>query len=155
MIARHFPDWKLDIVGDGEAREALLRQIQTYGLEQQIALVYPTKEIEKIYLDASLLVLSSRYEGLPMVLLEAQSFGLPIVSFRCKCGPADIVTYGVNGFLVEESNIQELAKQMAVVMKNDDLRKRMGAKAKEASFRYCEDVVMQQWVTLFRSLMKI
>ena len=155
MIARHFPDWKLDIVGDGEAREALLRQIQTYGLEQQIALVYPTKEIEKIYLDASLLVLSSRYEGLPMVLLEAQSFGLPIVSFRCKCGPADIVTDGVNGFLVEEGNIQELAKQMTVVMKNDDLRKRMGAKAKEASFRYCEDVVMQQWVTLFRSLMKI
>lgn len=152
MIAWQFPDWKLDIVGDGEARESLLRQIQTYGLGQQITLVHPTQNIEKIYLDASLLVLSSRYEGLPMVLLEAQSFGLPIVSFRCKCGPADIVTDGENGFLVEEGNIQELAKQMAVVMDNDVLRKQMGAKAKKASLRYREDVVMQQWMTLFRSL---
>lgn len=151
-LSSEFPDWKLDIIGDGEERGKLQNLIRSYHLEKQVTLVKPTQNIVQVYLDASLLVLSSRYEGLPMVLLEAQTFGLPIVSFACKCGPKDIVTNGENGFLVEEGDRKGLARQMATVMKDEALRRQMGRKAKEASRRYAEDVVMAKWITLFDSL---
>lgn len=153
-VASRFPDWQLDIVGEGEEREALQRQINAYGLERQIALVSPTKEVEKLYLEASLLVLSSRYEGLPMVLLEAQAFGLPIVAFRCKCGPADVVTDGEDGFLVADGDTLELAQRMMALMADEALRQQMGRKAKVASHRYDEENVMKQWTDLFDSLTK-
>ena len=136
----------------GEERDKLQDLIHAYHLDGQVTLVSPTKSIDKVYLDASVLVMSSRYEGLPMVLLEAQAFGLPIVSFACKCGPKDIVANGETGFLVEENDIEGLARQLVKVMKDKNLRKQMGRKAKEASLRYAEDAVMAKWTALFDSL---
>lgn len=152
ILSPEFPDWRLDIIGDGEERDKLQHLIRSYHLEEQVTLASPTKSIDKVYLDASVLVMSSRYEGLPMVLLEAQAFGLPIVSFACKCGPKDIVANGETGFLVEENDIEGLARQLAKVMKDKKLRKQMGRKAKEASLRYAEDAVMAKWTALFDSL---
>ena len=94
------PAWTLDIIGDGEWTDRLQRQIKRKRLNHCVFLKPPTGQIEEEYRQASLLVLSSRYEGLPMVLLEAQSFGLPIVSFACKCGPGDVITDGKNWFFV-------------------------------------------------------
>ena len=142
ILSPGFPGWKLDIIGNGEERDKLQDLIHAYHLDGQVTLVSPTKSIDKVYLDASLLAMSSRYEGLPMVLLEAQAFGLPIVSFACKCGPKDIVTDGETGFLAAENDIKGLAQQMAKLMENTQLRKQMGRKAKEASRRYAEDAVM-------------
>lgn len=142
ILSPGFPGWKLDIIGNGEERDKLQDLIHAYHLDGQVTLVSPTKSIDKVYLDASVLVMSSRYEGLPMVLLEAQAFGLPIVSFACKCGPKDIVANGETGFLVEENDIEGLARQLVKVMKDKNLRKQMGRKAKEASLRYAEDAVM-------------
>lgn len=152
ILSPEFPDWRLDIIGDGEERDKLQHLIRFYHLEEQITLASPTKSIDKVYLDASVLAMPSRYEGLPMVLLEAQAFGLPIVSFACKCGPKDIVADGETGFLVEENDIEGLARQLAKVMKDKNLRKQMGRKAKEASLRYAEDAVMAKWTALFDSL---
>ena len=152
ILSPEFPDWKLDIIGDGEERDKLQQLICSYHLEEQVSLASPTKSIDKVYLDASVLAMSSRYEGLPMVLIEAQAFGLPIVSFACKCGPKDIVADGETGFLVEENDIEGLARQLAKVMKDKNLRRQMGRKAKEASLRYAEDAVMAKWTVLFDSL---
>lgn len=152
ILSPGFPGWKLDIIGNGEERDKLQDLIHAYHLDGQVTLVSPTKSIDKVYLDASVLVMSSRYEGLPMVLLEAQVFGLPIVSFACKCGPKDIVANGETGFLVEENDIEGLARQLVKVMKDKNLRKQMGRKAKEASLRYAEDAVMAKWTALFDSL---
>lgn len=152
MLSAQFPDWKLDIIGDGEEREALQNQIHAYGLENQIALLKPTRQIAQLYLDASLLVLSSRYEGLPMVLIEAQTFGLPIVAFQCKCGPKDVVADKETGFLVPEGDVKRLAKGMAALMKDEALRKEMGRKARLASLRYDENAIMRQWTDLFHLL---
>ena len=154
ILSPGFPGWKLDIIGNGEERDKLQDLIHAYHLDGQVTLVSPTKSIDKVYLDASLLAMSSRYEGLPMVLLEAQAFGLPIVSFACKCGPKDIVTDGETGFLAAENDIKGLAQQMAKLMENTQLRKQMGRKAKEASRRYAEDTVMAKWMELFDSLKK-
>lgn len=152
MLASQFPDWKLDIIGEGEEHEALQKLIDSYRLGQQVTLVHPTQQIERMYRNASLLVLSSRYEGLPMVLLEAQAFGLPIVAFTCKCGPRDIVSDQETGILVAEGDIEGLAKGMSTVMENETLRKQMGVKAKAVSLRYDEDVIMKKWMDLFHQL---
>ena len=154
MISPQFPEWKLDIIGDGEERETLQCLIYHYGLEKTITLFKPMKEIAQAYCGASLLVLTSRYEGLPMVLLEAQTFGLPIVAFQCKCGPKDIVEEGKTGFLVEEGNIREFAQKMALVMSDEELRKQMGRNAQTASLRYKEDSIMEKWMKLFDVLVK-
>lgn len=76
------------------------------------------------YTNASIFALSSRFEGLPMVLLEAQAAGIPIVSFACKCGPKDLVEEGVNGFLLEEGDMDGLAKRLICLMENGELRKK-------------------------------
>ena len=113
----------------------------------------PSNDMRREYLNASIFALSSRYEGLPMVLLEAQAAGLPIVSFACQCGPRDIVHEGVDGFLVPEDDITALAAKLKQLMDDEDLRRRMGQAAFEASPSYDLEVIMQQWMKLFEDVM--
>ena len=152
VIHRSQPEWKLDIIGDGEWLNRLQRQIDQHKLNHCIRLKSATSHIEDEYRQASLLVMSSRYEGLPMVLLEAQSFGLPIVSFACKCGPKDVITEGEDGFLVPKGSISVLADRILKLMENEDLRKRMGETALKSSYRFMESAIMQRWEKLFDSL---
>lgn len=152
LLASRFPDWKLDIIGDGEERPLLEQRIRSYGLERQVTLTRPTQEIGKVYQEASILASSSRYEGLPMVLLEAQAFGLPIVAFQCKCGPKDIVSDGMNGYLVPEGDTAGMAQRLEILMKDEALRKRMGLKAKESALRFNEEVIMKKWMYTFQTL---
>lgn len=152
LVVSEFPDWKLEIIGDGEDRNLLKSMIERYGLEDSLSLVPTNSEIEKHYLDSSVYVMTSRYEGLPMVLLEAQAFGLPIVSFRCKCGPADVVEDGKNGFLVAEGDVEAFAMQLKKVMADVDLRRKMSENALVASQRFSVEPVMTRWVELFESL---
>ena len=152
LLASRFPDWKLDIIGDGEERPLLEQRIHFYGLDRQVTLTRPTKEIDKAYMEASILASSSRYEGLPMVLLEAQSFGLPIVAFQCKCGPKDIVSDGINGYLVPEGDIAGMTQRLETLMKDETLRKRMGLKAKESALRFNEETIMKKWMNTFQTL---
>ena len=89
-----------------------------------------------------------------MVLIEAQSFGLPIVAFNCKSGPTDVVTDGVDGFLVPEGDIEALANRLIILMQNVSLRKDMGQWAKRASLRYEETSIMNKWMELFHTITK-
>lgn len=152
LLASRFPDWKLDIIGDGEERPLLEQRIHAYGLDRQVTLTHPTQEIDKVYMEASILASSSRYEGLPMVLLEAQSFGLPIVAFQCKCGPKDIVSDGINGYLVPEGDIADMTQRLETLMKDETLRKRMGLRAKESALRFNEEAIMEKWMNTFQTL---
>ena len=152
LLASRFPDWNLVIIGDGEERPLLEQRIRSYGLERQVTLTRPTQEIGKVYQEASILASSSRYEGLPMVLLEAQAFGLPIVAFQCKCGPKDIVSDGMNGYLVPEGDTAGMAQRLETLMKDVTLRKRMGLKAKESASRFNEEAIMEKWMNTFQTL---
>lgn len=87
-----------------------------------------------------------------MVLLEAQAFGLPIVAFQCKCGPKDIVSDGMNGYLVPEGDTAGMAQRLEILMKDEALRKRMGLKAKESALRFNEEVIMKKWMYTFQTL---
>lgn len=153
VINRFQPEWTLDIIGDGEWREHLQRQIDRNRLTHCIHLKFPTAHIEEEYRQASLLVMTSRYEGLPMVLLEAQSWGLPVVSFACKCGPGDIIADGRNGFLVAEGNLPMLADRVLRLMEDEKLRRWMGMNAYVRSEFYSEERVMKCWTDLFEELL--
>jgi glycosyltransferase involved in cell wall biosynthesis len=146
--------WKLQIVGDGELREQLQNNIRELGLSNQINIGRAEKDMMSVYKDASILAMSSRYEGLPMVLLEAQAAGLPIVSFDCKCGPKDVIENGVDGFLVEDGDIEQLAQKLVVLMQDANLRKQMGSAAYAHSDRYSEERIMKQWTDLFDEVME-
>lgn len=139
-------------MGNGEQHEELQRKINIYGIGERVILDNSRPNMISIYQKASLFVLSSRYEGLPMVLLEAQSAGLPVVSFTCKCGPKDLIEDGISGFLVSEGDVIELANKILRLMEDKKLRESMGKAAFINSRKYSMEHVMQQWIDLFGNL---
>lgn len=151
-VCQEMHGWKLHLVGDGELRESLQQQINELNLSESVVLGKAETDMLSVYRSASILAMSSHYEGLPMVLLEAQAVGLPIVSFACKCGPKDVVEDGVDGFLVEEGDVDALTNCLLMLMKDEDLRKRMGAAAFARSERYTEERIMKRWMDLFEEV---
>ena len=147
-----FQEWRLDIFGQGEWKDMLKARIKEYGLQNSLHLNEPTKEIAKEYADSSMLVMSSNYEGFPMVMIEAMACGLPAVSFDFKCGPKDIIRHGVNGLLVKNGDIQGLADAMMHLMADEQLRQRMSSEARKVVETYSEEVVMRKWGELFEEV---
>lgn len=152
LVSNKFPDWRLDIFGNGELENTLQSQINNLKLTSTVRLMPPVKNIQKEYLNSSILAMSSRYEGLPMTLLEAQVCGLPMVAYACKCGPKDLITDGENGFLVEEGNKKQLAERLMQLMEDKSKRVSMGQVAAKNSKNFTEAKVMQKWVDLFKEL---
>lgn len=153
LIKKEHPDWSLHIFGSGEDKDKLQEQIQKKQLQDQIQIFPPEKNIAKRYTESSIFVMTSRFEGFPMVLLEAMSFGLPSVSYLFKCGPKDAIEDGVNGFLVKEGDKQLFAEKVITLMKDEDLRKHMGNKAAGATQKYTYDNIMQKWIELFQNIL--
>ena len=149
-----FQNWQLDIFGQGEWKEMLQDKVNGYGLQDTLHINAPTKNIGKEYANSSLLVMSSNYEGFPMVMIEGMACGLPVVSFDFKCGPKDIIQHEQNGLLVKNGDIPGLAEAMMKVMGDEALRKRMSEEAKKVTETYSEEKVMKQWVELFEGLVR-
>ncbi len=112
----------------------------------------PTHQMKDVYQSASIYAMTSRYEGLPMVLIEAQHMGLPIVSFACPCGPKDVIHSGEDGYLISQGDDEGFLTALRRLMDSETERVRMGANARKASARYDVDAVMGQWLDLFSSL---
>lgn len=151
-VSKKFPDWKLNIYGKGALKKEFNDLISSLDLSGSVSICTPTKNIEEVYLNHSILAMSSRYEGLPMVLLEGQVFGLPLVSYACKCGPKDIIKDGYNGYLIPEGNIQQFSNQLMLLMQSSELRKKMGEHSFSNSKNFTEKRIMEQWILLFEEL---
>ena len=147
-----YSDWQLDIFGQGEWKEMLENMIATKGLTGSARINKPTKDIWNEYAHSSFLVMSSHFEGLPMVMIEAMTCGLPAVTFDFKCGPKDIIENGKNGLLAPEGDVQALAEAMKRIMSDDSLRRRMGEEALKIKEKYSEEKVMERWIQLFNGL---
>ena len=147
-----FTDWKLDIYGQGEWQEMLQQMIDKAELQNTVCLNRPTKQIGEEYVKSDMLVMSSNYEGFPMVMIEAMACGLPVVSFDYKCGPKDIIQRGINGLLVPNGDIQALADAMMKVMEDEAYRKMLSLNARKVVDTYSEQAVMAQWIRLFTSI---
>ena len=153
IVHEKHPDWTLNIYGGGN-KEDLQPMVDRWGLGSSLKLNGPVSQIRERYQESSIFVLSSRFEGLPLVLMEAMSCGLASVSFTCPCGPKDIIHDGEDGILCENGNIKALAAGICQLIEDERLRIEMGQKATQSIQRFTIDRIMHQWDELFQEIVR-
>ena len=153
-IERQCPDWMLVVYGDGD-RAPYEQMMRNLGIDTSRCLLNgPTTDIQREYVNSSLFVFTSRFEGFGMVLVEAMACGLPVVSFACPCGPKDIVRDGEDGFLVENGNIDELVQQLMKLMVDHRLRTAFARHAQQNAQRFNIEQTALRWKSVFESCVK-
>jgi len=150
-VSINYPDWKLTLIGEVVDQE-LLSLIKDLKLQDSVEILPPTPLIKAEYLKSSIYVMTSLFEGLPMVLLEAIACGLPIVSYDFKCGPRDVINNDIDGYLVTEGDEATFVEKLSLLISNEELRLKMGAQAKLNSQRFSVERVMEKWNNLFIEL---
>ena len=149
-IEKTYSDWSLRIVGEGPKRAELEAQIESQGLKR-VVLAGATNNVLDEYEAASIFVLSSRYEGLPLALIEAMWSGLPCIAFDCPQGPAELLAEN-RGWLVPDGDIAELTAQIAYALSHPEEALKCAQKAQIfAQTTYSEAAIMPQWVQLIES----
>ena len=151
IVHKRFPEWQLHIYGDrGEETESIVHALEQ--ISENIYLHEPTSQIFDKYLDSSMLLSTSLYEPFGLVLPEAMSCGLPVVAFDCPYGPSEIITDGVDGFLIRNRDLQEFAQKVCLLIENQEMRLQMGRAGMQSARRYEASQILPMWKTLFRQL---
>lgn len=145
IIEKH-PDWVIKIFGKGRDHEYLRDLIIENGVEKNVFLMGPSKKIEKEMQESEIYVLSSRYEGFGMVIVEAMDVRLPVVSFDCPEGPREIITNEKDGILVETENLDELANQINRLIEDRELRESLAVNAKQSVVRFSPANITTIWI---------
>lgn len=145
------PDWRLDIYGEGEQQQELEDKVHELG--KNIVVHHPTEHIFDCYRESSILVSTSLYEPFGLVLPEAMSCGLPVVSYDCPFGPANIISDGENGFLIQCGDKETFAEKVCLLMDDIEQRKKMGNAGTITSKNYDSSRIMPLWIDLFTQLM--
>lgn len=148
-IAHSLPEWKITIVGIGEDEQMLKKMAKDNNVQDSIHFVGQQKNMDFFYREASFFCMSSRFEGLPMVLLEAQNYCLPIVSFDCDTGPAEVIVNDYNGYLVPSGNVDELSNKIQkMVMIGQWELQRLGGNMVYSREKFKIDKIMNNWLFL-------
>lgn len=149
LVCQNNGDWILRIVGSGEEETNLKNIARSLGIIERVDFVPNTSDIDSYYEAASFFCLSSRFEGLPMVLLEAQSYGLPVISFDCETGPSEIITNDLNGFLIPSNSILELSKSLmnCCSMSTEDYLKMCNASINNIN-RFKISYIINKWINI-------
>ena len=149
IIAPKYPDWRIDIFGNGVLENEIHNMIEEYNLSQSVKINKPTGRIYDEYDNSSIYILSSRYEGFALVLLEAMSCGVPCIVFDCPHGPSELISNGENGVVVPLANVEKMAEAIEWMINHKDARVRMSEKARLSAKQYSAEIIMPQWVKLF------
>lgn len=136
-------DWNLIIIGEGEEKADLQYKIKKYKLENRILLVGETNNIEKFYLNSSIYLSASRWEGLPLVLIEAIECGLPIISFDYPA--AKEIIKENNGFLIKQYNITEYANKMLLLVQDNELRNKISINNQQYRKNFDKKIILESW----------
>jgi glycosyltransferase involved in cell wall biosynthesis len=149
IVHKRHPEWVLHVYGSGEYYQQVVDWVEERHLGDTVILHNPTNQIMEKYLESSICVLSSRYEGFSMVLAEAMSCGVPCVAFDCPHGPRHIIRHLEDGILVDYLNIQALADGICRLIEDESLRRQLGANARNNILRFSKDKIMKKWENLF------
>lgn len=153
VIKPNSDGWRLKIVGAGDTGQAYLEKIsRDLMIESDVDFLGFRKDMAKLLQSSKIFVLSSRFEGLPMVLLEAMSQGCACISFDCPSGPADIMESGVDGLLVANQDKQALADGLQRLMVDESLRESLARAAVAKANQYRVEVIWESWRALFKSI---
>lgn len=148
-LEREFPQWSLRIIGSGPEENQLRLQARALSLERCV-LAGQTDQIEQEYLSAGIYALSSRAEGLPMVLIESQAYGVPAVAFDCPTGPAQVLAGG-GGLLVPPEDVPRFTQALHRLLSDARARQQLSERAYQGSERYTAQQVLDQWAALLDS----
>lgn len=151
IVEKEIDDWNLEIVCGSGDYNVLQHEAEDMGLKK-VSCTPPTNDVKTKYAESGIYALSSRFEGFGLVLTEASTMSLPMVSYNCKVGPNEIIHDGENGFLVEPENVEMFAEKLIYLMKHEDLRMTMGKRAFEMSKRFSMDTILPQWIELIENL---
>lgn len=143
--------WVLKIIGDGSKKEELLAKISQNHINNVMISPF-TNDIEKEYINSAIYVMSSRYEGFGLALAEAQSKGLPLITFDCPEGPAEIVGYGDYGILIENGNVQSLSNELSSLMNSVELREYWSNASLKGANRFNTQEILNEWINLFEEI---
>lgn len=146
-------NWKLLIIGDGYMEDVLKKMILDLGISKSVELIHSTPDIVKYYQNSKIFVMTSRFEGLPMVLLEAKLSGLPIISYDCPYGPSEIIRNDVDGYVVPMGNATEFITKLIRLMRDAGLRGNFSKQAQnDIRTRFGIQKIISQWNDLFASI---
>lgn len=151
-ISERYPQWKLEIVGEGSQKEKLLNRVKELKLEERIYLSNFTDNIIEKYLDSSIYTLTSRTEAFPLVILEAMECGVPCISFDLA-GPKEMINNNIDGIIVKQYDIDELANQLENMIIDEEKRKLFGKNAKENIQKYSIANIGVKWKILFEDIL--
>ena len=149
IVTERNKEWQLYIIGNGEDEQKLKEKVKSYNLTENIHFLSATPNIIPYYQKASLYIMSSRFEGLPLVLIEAKSFCLPCISFTCPNGPDEIIRNNIDGKLVPLGDTNKLAETILEVITNRNMIKNFGKGAiEDINKRFSKDHIINQWIKL-------
>lgn len=152
LIEKDNTDWQLDMYGDGLLVDDIKRLINEKGLDGRVNLMGWSENLESQFGEYSFLVLTSKTEGFPLILLQAQNAGLPIISFDIYTGPREIVNDGVDGFLIKPYEVEDFAQAMQLLINDRDLRIKMSKNTEKSRTKYTKEKIMQIWKKTFDEL---
>lgn len=139
------------MLGDGDEKESLINLANKLKLKN-VKFLGVKKDVPEYYKKSSIYVSSSRFEGLPMCMIEAQSFGLPIVAFDCKTGPSEIINNNKDGFLIKNENIEELAEKLLLLINDRDKLEKFSLEARKSAKRFTLEEIIKNWQELLEKI---
>ena len=154
LVAKEHPDWTLHIVGDGEERSSVEARIAEKELQERVVLHgYQGKPyINHLLAKSSIYAMASHTESFGIVLIEAQSFGIPCVAFDSARGALEIIEENKNGYLIPNRDFEKMSEKIELLIDDVDLRKRLGEEARKNSLQYSEDVIQKLWFDFIENM---
>lgn len=153
-VKEEITDFKWIILGEGEDRETLQEKIDFYQLNENVILQGNVENVQDYYNKCKFFVLTSRFEGQVLVVLEAKTNKLPVISFDCKCGPKEMIENNVNGYLISLFNIDEMAQKVIYLLKNDKVCLEMSKNSFINIERFNQEDIIKKWDNFFKEVIK-
>ncbi|AWQ50362.1 amylovoran biosynthesis protein AmsD [Serratia marcescens] len=142
------PTWRLDIAGEGELEHELKQQAEKLGLIDSVNFLGKVRDMESLYRKADILLMTSIYEGLPLVLLEAKAWGVPVIAYDCPTGPREIIENGKDGFLIESGDHLGYIQKLNELANDDELYYSFSRNTKNTSMKFDADRLRENWISL-------